>query len=164
MNMSNHAKGAHGYGAMFSGDNASYHHILIAHHSSRYPRISDLPGPGTQGAYDYTGYFDVRNNVYYNWVKPDRAVMAENMELSILLTAITKQDRLPEQTIVRRVLSSDPTARAYINGNYVLANTGVTTDNWTEGVWSQFDSSWVQFLQKGEKQAMKMAVPNLTAN
>ena len=31
LNLSNHAKGAHGYGAMFSGDNASFHHILLAH-------------------------------------------------------------------------------------------------------------------------------------
>ena len=67
MNLSNHAKGAHGYGAMFSGDNASFHHILLAHHGSRCPRISDLSAPGTQESYDFTGYFDVRNNVYYNW-------------------------------------------------------------------------------------------------
>ena len=66
MNLSNHAKGAHGYGAMFSGDNASFHHILLAHHGSRCPRISDLSAPGTQESYDFTGYFDVRNNVYYN--------------------------------------------------------------------------------------------------
>ncbi len=37
MNLSNHAKGAHGYGAMFSGDNASFHDILLAHHGSRCP-------------------------------------------------------------------------------------------------------------------------------
>ena len=67
LNLSNHAKGAHGYGAMFSGDNASFHHILLAHHGSRCPRISDLSEPGTQADYDYCGYFDVRNNVYYNW-------------------------------------------------------------------------------------------------
>ena len=52
---------------MFSGDNASFHHILLAHHGSRCPRISDLSEPGTQADYDYCGYFDVRNNVYYNW-------------------------------------------------------------------------------------------------
>ena len=67
LNLSNHAKGAHGYGAMFSGDNASFHHILLAHHGSRCPRISDLSAPGTQESFDFTGYFDVRNNVYYNW-------------------------------------------------------------------------------------------------
>lgn len=101
LNNSNHAKGAHGYGAMFSGDNASYHHILMAHHSSRAPRISDMPEPGTQGAGDHIGYFDVRNNVYYNWSEAGFGCYGGNMERSILSTAIIKQDRLPEQEVCR---------------------------------------------------------------
>ena len=72
-------------------------------------------------------------------VKPDLAVMVENMERSILSTAIIKQDRLPETgSMSWRVLSSDPTARAYIEGNHVTASAEVTADNWTNGIWSQF--------------------------
>ncbi len=32
-----------------------------------FPRISDLSADGPSLANDYQGYFDVRNNVYYNW-------------------------------------------------------------------------------------------------
>ena len=38
----------------------------------------------------------------------------------------------------------------------MLGNTGVTADNWTEGVWGQFDSS-LGTVPEAEKQAMKMA-------
>ena len=56
-----HAKGNHGYGGIWGGENASFHHNLIMHHDSRNPRfdhdfVSTLKGP-----------VDYVNNVLYNW-------------------------------------------------------------------------------------------------
>jgi len=53
-----HSKGAHGYGGIWGGDGASFHHNLLAHHSSRNPRI----GGGAD-----CRLADLRNNVIYNW-------------------------------------------------------------------------------------------------
>ena len=56
-----HEKGKHGYGGIWGGANATYHHNLLAHHDSRNPRIdhdyvSTLKGP-----------VSLINNVIYNW-------------------------------------------------------------------------------------------------
>ncbi len=56
LRMSNHIKGAHGYGGIIGGTNATYHHNLFAHHDSRSPRL-DRNLRGT----------DFVNNVIYNW-------------------------------------------------------------------------------------------------
>ena len=139
LNNSNHAKGAHGYGAMFSGENATYHHILMAHHSSRAPRISDMPDPGTEGAGDHIGFFDVRNNVYYNWSEAGVGCYGgKNGTFNIVNCYYKAGPATGTGSMSWRVLSSDPTARAYIEGNYVPASAEVTADNWTNGIWSQF--------------------------
>ena len=62
-----HSKGSHGYGGIWGGKNASFHHNLLAHHDSRNARI-DHPhiyeshtNPARRGNVEF------RNNVIYDW-------------------------------------------------------------------------------------------------
>lgn len=55
---SKHTKGSHGFGGIWGGNKATFHHNLLANHSSRNPRISSVDG---------TKCVDVRNNAIYNW-------------------------------------------------------------------------------------------------
>jgi hypothetical protein len=56
-----HQKGARSYAGVWGGQNASYHHNLIAHHNSRTVRFNGAR------AHDTTAIVDFYNNVIYNW-------------------------------------------------------------------------------------------------
>ena len=65
-----HAKGAHGYGGIWGGKNASFHHNLLANHHSRNPRIDHpeiYPKSGENFDWSKRGNVDLRNLVVYNW-------------------------------------------------------------------------------------------------
>lgn len=64
---SRHDKGSHGYGGIWGGENASFHHNMLANHDSRNPRFDHPEIYENPSAPDKRGNVDYRNNVVYNW-------------------------------------------------------------------------------------------------
>lgn len=73
LNNAGHDKGAHGYGGIWGGKSASFHHNLLAHHTNRCPRLNGARyGWGGTAEDNYASSIlaeqvDLRNNVMYNW-------------------------------------------------------------------------------------------------
>jgi hypothetical protein len=65
-----HDKGAHGYGGIWGGKLASFHHNLILHVANRSPRFNGA-------RYNWTGYTGNKLYSEYNW---QNAVQAENVD------------------------------------------------------------------------------------
>ena len=61
-----HGKGNHGYGGIWGGNNASFHHNMLAHNDSRNARI-DHPNVYDSYLTTHRGNVDYRNNLIYNW-------------------------------------------------------------------------------------------------
>jgi hypothetical protein len=65
-----HGKGAHGYGGIWGGKLASFHHNMILHVANRSPRFNGA-------RYNWTGYTSNKLYSQYNW---QNAVQAENVD------------------------------------------------------------------------------------
>ena len=65
-----HGKGAHGYGGIWGGKLASFHHNLICHVKNRSPRFNGA-------RYNWTGFTGNKLYTQYRW---ENAVQAENVD------------------------------------------------------------------------------------
>jgi len=158
LTMSTHSKGRHGYGGIWGGKNTTYHHNLIAHHSSRTPRFS--AGEST----------DFRNNVIYNWgfnnIYGANNAYGPGGDVKInIINNYYKPGPSTQKEVETRIfgpsLSADGTAGSfYIAGNYVYGHPEATNDNWGVGVQVDDPSYWQKITKL--TQPVNVANPPLT--
>jgi len=125
---SSHPKGAHGYGGIWGGvDHTSFHHNLLAHHSSRNPRLS---GVGTTaGCYNV----DLRNNVIYNW--GFNSAYGGEASTANFVNNYYKPGPATKSGVRARIYQpSDTLGVWYIQGNFIEGNATISNDNWAGGV------------------------------
>ena len=153
---SGHTKGAHGYGGNWGGSGASFHHNLIAHHTSRTPRLGPRQGTQTDER------MDMRNNVIYNY-GGNGCYGGEGMNVNIVNNYYKPGPGSPTGTKGMRIAgvgirttdyckNSDGSwngwypmwhvwGKYYVTGNVNPTYSQVTSDNWTYGMYNQIDNS-----------------------
>ena len=155
---SGHSKGNHGYGGNWGGSGASYHHNLLAHHTSRSPRLGPRPSTQTDER------MDLRNNVIYNW-GGNGCYGGEGMNVNIVNNYYKPGPGTPSGTKGMRIAAigirtSEYThhdtdkpnewdkmwhvwGKYYVSGNVNAKYSEVTSDNWTYGMYNQISNSSV---------------------
>ena len=148
---SGHVKGTHGFGGIWGSNNSTYHHNLLAHHSSRNPRFA-------RGC----GYNDFRNNVVYNWgynstyggEKEQRGNEKFNFTVVNMVANYYKPGPATRPgEVTHRIVNpssgdmADGFGKWYVADNVVHGNPTVTANNWDGGVQPQGGSSHIAGLK-----------------
>jgi pectate lyase len=123
--LSTHPKGAHGYGGIWGGTNVSFHHNLLAHHSSRNPRFD--------GSNALCINVDYRNNVIYNWGF-NSAYGGEGGTINMVANYYKYGPATKSGVRYRIIEPSDGTGKWYVQDNFVTGSPAITANNWAGGV------------------------------
>lgn len=119
-----HKKGAHGYGGLWGGPGGSWHHNILAHHSSRNPRAS---GNAESGLLDY------RNNVVYNW--GFNSAYGGELWPRNWISNYYKYGPATSEKVRRRIfVQKDPRGKMFASGNFVWGYSAISADNWNGGI------------------------------
>ena len=131
-----HSKGDHGYGGIWGGMGATFHHNLLADNSSRNPRFC---GARYHMATASSEIVDFRNNVIFNWGF-NSAYGGESGNQNMINNYYKPGPATSGGDINYRIVNpsdlynAKPYSKWYVNGNYVEGNPTVTADNWNGGV------------------------------
>ncbi len=136
-----HVKGAHGFGGIWGGNHNSYHHNLLAHHTSRNPRFASA-----------SGHSDFRNNVVYNWGnnstyggekgdRPDTNTPQVNPTTINMVANYYKPGPATVPGEIRHRIVNPSSRKGvedygkwHVAGNVMEGNEAVTANNWKGGV------------------------------
>ena len=140
LNNAGHSKGAHGYGGIWGGKNASFHHNLIAYHNSRNPRFNGYKRSGLDYGNPLSDeILDFRNNVIYSW--GDNSSYGGESGKYNIVNNYFKYGPGTKSTVRYKItqvdIDEDPTkfppgyGTYYINGNYVWESPANTANNWS---------------------------------
>ena len=114
-----HTKGNHGFGGIWGGNKASFHHNLLANHSSRNPRFA---------SYENTKSVDIRNNVIFNWGYKTTYGGGRYGEINMIKNYFKPG---PASTMQRFLdVADDGTGRYFLEGNVMEGNQPLNEDNW----------------------------------
>lgn len=128
-----HSKGVRGYGGVWGGQFASYHHNLIAHQNNRTPRF------GGARAHDTLALVEYANNVNYNW-GTSSATYGGDVEVNGGIARLNELNNYYKpgpatpgtHKLMRPDYSSNATGvgRFHVQGNIIEGNAARTADNW----------------------------------
>ena len=149
---STHEKGHHGFGGIWGSNYSTYHHNLLAHHSSRNPRWASG-----------IGFNDYRNNVLYNWgynscyggekiedSYPDRFnFFTVNMVANYYKPGPATEPGKVSWRIASPAFDEEEDMHGswYVADNYMEGSTEVTADNWNGGIQTSNDSLAIKKLK-----------------
>lgn len=146
---SNHIKGHHGFGGIWGSNYSTYHHNLLAHHSSRNPRFASG-----------CGYTDYRNNVLFNWgynsAYGGEKRQQGNAKFSHCVVNVVANYYKPGPATVpgevrRRIVNPTSGGRGFgswfVADNFLEGDPAVTADNWAGGVQPEADQEGVDEIR-----------------
>lgn len=116
----------HGFGGIWGGLHASFHHNLFAHCNSRTPRFDGIRNAPVENC-------DFRNNVIYNWGN-NNVYAGEGGTYNIVnnyYKAGPSTSSKVRSRIVNPFRRADiPFGKFFVDGNYVEGYPDVTANNW----------------------------------